>query len=375
MIVINARNVNDALTQGLAVMRSHGVPEGSRNGPVLRVPEPVTTVYARPCERVLLAHPWRDANPFFHLIESLWMLAGRETLRDLTPYVKRMADFSDDGGVTQPGAYGKRWRDWFADGHLYDPSKEPDNVALMDQLNWVVHRLRNNSTDRRTVIQMWDPAVDALAADKGGKDVPCNITALPYVSSGNRLHLTILCRSNDIIWGAYGANAVHFSVLLEYLAGRIGLPVGTMTQVSNNWHAYLETMPTGRILGLQDPYNHYAEMVPYGLFEPNNAEDADIMRFDNDNRERIMREDLLIFFEHGAVEAATKARWPFIRHVAVPMALAHQHWRRGRGPERYRGALEILERCRAPDWRMAATDWIKHRASAFERASDDGVHS
>jgi thymidylate synthase len=54
------------------------------------------------------------------------------------------------------------------------------------------------------------------------------------------LDLTVLCRSNDVVWGAYGANAVHFSVLQEYLAGRIGVDVGVMYQFSNNYHGYVD---------------------------------------------------------------------------------------------------------------------------------------
>ena len=42
-----------------------------------------------------------------------------------------------------------------------------------------------------------------------------------------RLQMTVHCRSNDIIWGTYGANAVHFSILQEYVAARIGVDLGT----------------------------------------------------------------------------------------------------------------------------------------------------
>lgn len=86
-----------------------------------------------------------------------------------------------------------------------------------------------------------------------------------------------------------------------------------------------------------------------------------------------MQEDLRIFFEHGPFEAATKARWPFLRQVAVPLAMAHQHWKKNRGLDRYTGALEILEQCQATDWHMAAQQWIKRRETKFLKAQDDGV--
>lgn len=369
MIVLDPRNVNYALPMGVDLVHRIGLPEPSRAGDVLRVPVPVTTVYSRPCERVLF-HDWRDANPFFHLVESMWMLAGRNTLADLTPYVARMKEYSDDGGVTQPAAYGHRWR-FFADG------RTNGDLPAIDQLDWVVARLRDNERDRRVVIQMWDPETDMTAADAGGRDVPCNLEALPWVSEG-KLHLTVFNRSNDMVWGAYGANAVHFSVLLEYLAARIGLEVGTYTQISNNFHAYVETAgdpqacwPTA--WGGMDPYaqglvvpfqlNTDWDMSENSVADPNGAEGGIMTAF---RRDRIMRQDLTVFFEHGAAESSTKARWPFLKRVVVPMALAHQHWKGHRGEDRYEGALEILDRCEASDWRLAGKEWIMRRYNKWK---------
>ena len=113
MKVINARNVNDALLLGIDLFNddtNYRVQE-SRNGTTYEALEPVTTVYSNPCERVCLLKA-RDANPFFHYIESLWMLAGRKDLKPLTYFVKSMEDFSDDG-ETLWGAYGWRWKSYF----------------------------------------------------------------------------------------------------------------------------------------------------------------------------------------------------------------------------------------------------------------------
>ena len=374
MLNINARNPNQALPQALHLLYEAGIREKTRTGPVLRAPGPVATVLQRPCERVV-THAWRDANPFFHIVEALWMLAGRDDLKQLTPYVPNMGKFSDDGGKTQPGAYGKRWR-----GHR-DPWQKIDGGGWRDQLNWAVRRLRKDPGDRRVVIQMWDPDTDIQAVEDGGKDVPCNLTMLPWVLDG-ALHLTIFNRSNDIIWGLYGANAVHFSVALEYLAGRIGLQVGTMTTVSNNFHGYLATMPEKDCarspVGVQmaanylDPYDAQ-KIKPYSLFTEFPAAGPYSESELDHRRERVFQEDLLIFFEHGWREAATKARWPFLRRVAVPLAAAHEHWRITKGEDRYLGALGILEQCQASDWRLAAQEWIQRRYDKWQNAADDGV--
>jgi hypothetical protein len=168
MITIESRNVNDALWAGARMLREIGVERESRNGPVLVAPGPVSTVYFKPTERVML-HPGRDANPFFHLYESLWMLAGRNDLAPLTEYVKNMSNFSDDGGKTQPGAYGWRWRNHFKSVNREQPftmgGSSVTRSSNLDQISWAIQRLKADPNDRRVVIQMWDPRTDMAAAD------------------------------------------------------------------------------------------------------------------------------------------------------------------------------------------------------------------
>lgn len=240
MKVVNVRNVSEAWGLLEDTLRD-ARPEQTRAGPALVAPCPVTTVYERPTERVLFC-PARDANPFFHLMEALWMLAGRSDARFLDRYVadfgKRFAE--PDGFIH--GAYGYRWR---------------NGMGTIDQLHKVVDKLRANPSDRQAVIQMWDQRFwNDLAGE--WKDRPCNTHVYLRVRRGRPtefvadgpgpieqrpvsqyvLDLTVLCRSNDAVWGAYGANAVHFSVLQEYLAARIGVGVGVLYQVSNNFHVY-----------------------------------------------------------------------------------------------------------------------------------------
>lgn len=350
MITISARNVNYALRQGAVLLRQGGVQRDSRNGPVLVCPSPVTTAYALPQERVML-WPSRDANPFFHLVEALWMLMGRKDLAPLTEYVSRMRDYSDDGGVTQPGAYGYRWR------HQFDYRKP----QVLDQVRWAVRRLLKDPNDRRVVIQMWDPEADAYAADRGGADVPCNLVALPWVGTGGRLCLTVFCRSNDMVWGAYGANAVHFSVLQEWIAWQLGLEVGTYYQVSNNFHAYLSTL--GKAAGVwpwpgdSDPYG-VQEVAPSPMFRGIVTEDE-------------LDDDLEMFFKNPARVGIRSA---FLRQVACPMVMAHRAYRTHGGHAGIREAREVLAQMPpSVDWRAAAELWINNREARLRRQEDGGV--
>lgn len=226
MKVITVRNVSQAFDHGWEYLHTKGIYEKSRNGKVLVTPEPVTTVYTNPRERVLF-HPARDANPFLHLFESLWMLAGRDDVAFLNLFTKNFQQFSDDG-YTLNGSYGLRWSlGRYSQGN--------------DQVKEVIDILSKDANSRRAVITMWERQ-DLFT--QHSKDIPCNLSiAFRVVDPGNRsasLDMTVFNRSNDMIWGAYGANAVHMSFLQELIAGALGVQVGVYRQVSNNFHIYTE---------------------------------------------------------------------------------------------------------------------------------------
>lgn len=346
MYVIEARNVNDALFKGLWLLSTHGHTRESRNGLVKVFPTPVTTVYERPYERVLL-YPQRDANPFFHLYEALWMLAGRNDVDGVAAYVGRMRSFSDDG-KTLHGAYGARWRRWFTahhDGQAY----------FVDQLLWAIDRLRKDKNDRRVVVQMWDAGIDPAVAESGGKDVPCNTQLYLWVDLLDRLCLTVTCRSNDMIWGAYGANAVHFSFLQEYVARALGRSVGPMWQVSNNYHAYVDVLEKLQGLEPQQPYGDpaFIDLLPL-----------------HQGDEKVFDEDVQMLLNENVTIGL---RTPWLRRVAVPMIRAHQAYSDKKNPERHETALEVMMQCKATDWRRAGVEWITRRLQASLKAKDDGV--
>lgn len=335
MHVIRARNVNEALVRGVRLLKEVGLRRHSRNGDVLVSPEPVTTVYEKPLERVLW-WPQRDANPFFHFYESLWMLAGRNDVAPLAEMVKRMAEFSDDG-ETLHGAYGFRWRRHFG----------------FDQLPSVVASLRDNPYDRRQVLQMWD-ATNDLGRD--GKDLPCNTQVMFLRNEAGALDMTVLNRSNDMILGAYGANAVHFSFLQEYVANAIGCAVGRYWQVSNNFHAYV-----GKDW---EKVENLSEMPDYDLIDKDpyqgSIANAGHLQLINKNR-LLFDEDLEMFLSEPL---AFGYREPFFRKVAMPVMSAYAHWKLSKNPEE---SMEILDQCIAEDWKLACKAWIARRYAVRQR--------
>lgn len=332
MHVIHARNVNGAFAQAMALLNDQGIKESSRNGPVLVAPYPVCTVYRHPLERVLFV-PERDANPYFHLMEALWMLAGRNAVGELTPYNKRMAEFSDDGEVLH-GAYGFRWREWWG----------------FDQLTWLIDLLRTKPDTRRAVLTMWSPLGDCVAAEGGAyseRDQPCNTHAY-FDRRGGALNMLVSCRSNDAVWGAYGANVVHFSFLQEYVAAALRVPVGTYRQVSNNLHVYLE-LPGVETLLRQQPMQEepYAanRVMPFPLLSVSET----LTELEHDLQ--------MLFRSPFGEDVAWGWATQFFREVVVPMRAS---WLRRRDAEGRR----LADGIGAADWRLACLQWLKRREEA-----------
>lgn len=344
MLVIRGRNVNDIYAQARTAIRRVGTASSSRAGDVLVAPYPVMSVYEKPCERVLWCAA-RDANPFFHLAESIWMLAGRDDAEFLNRFVRDFGDrFAEEGGRLH-GAYGARWRYHWE----------------LDQLRVVIERLRRDANDRRVVISMWDPDHDlcsrdqwaadaeaALPASQGDtysepRDLPCNTQLFPRIVNG-ALDLTVLCRSNDVIWGAYGANAVHFSFLLEYLAAAIGVPVGKMYQLSNNWHGYVD------VLNKTGP--QFAEVDRYVGASP---QDIQVAPTPMVSRPEQFLQDCEKFCDDPLNDHTYSNPWFY--DVATPMARTAAARRAGDAAEAVRLAALVA----APDWRLAAQRWLQRR--------------
>jgi hypothetical protein len=176
------------------------------------------------------------------------------------------------------------------------------------------------------------------------------------------LDFTVCSRSHDVIWGLYGANAVHFSVLQEYLAARLDVGVGTMTTLSNNYHLYESALgqlagragaPPGHsqfLLALADERYSDGTCSPMPLVHDAESFDAELRL-------------LLIAYElydtlsgRGAAEAIERMQTlnnKFLGMTVWPALMAHRN-RRGR----WHGWARMIQ---ATDWRLACTEWLERR--------------
>jgi len=350
---ISAQSVNAALHDGLYHLAYHGIEEPSRNGPVIVSSMPVITTYLHP-ERRVLVNSKRDANPFFHLFEALWMLAGRNDVAFCAKFASNLANYSDDK-ETLHGAYGYRWRNFFGE----------------DQLALIIQHLKDDPKTRRAVLQMWDGGRtgyeeegkgDLESAIAGGLDVPCN-TAAYFDTIGGKLNMLVTCRSNDIIWGAYGANAVHFSILLEYMAVMTGIPMGVYRQLSNNFHAYASIVTKEQMPGYADSVIGTDIYGTPGPMKTKLYEDCPIrgVPLMDPDTEQAWHDDLIIFM--GLVDAGSAGigdnpfTTNFFRKVVGPMYDTWARWKAKDFEAARQRALTIV----ADDWRLAAQDWLSVR--------------
>ncbi len=330
MHTLRARNVNDAYAQFFSLVDSYAMrdqPLPSRNGIVYRFPSPLATVFERPWERVLIDAD-RNANPFFHLMESLWMLLGRRDVKTISYFNTKMVEYSDDK-TNFNAAYGHRWREYFG----------------YDQLTEIIKILREDPWSRRAVLGMWDPSRDLI--NTASLDLPCNLCVKFFVrlETANAPRLTldmvVMNRSNDMIWGAYGANSVHMSVLQEYVAKGTNMAMGQYTQFSADAHVYADMFDK-----LVDPRDKEdsPDLYPYStqpIVEDFGSFDA----------------ELATFWERTY---SAKTQWSnhFLCDTAHYVRTAWDAYQM----DQLDDAIAFTESIEAADWRFACSEWLQRVA-------------
>lgn len=330
MNIIQVRNVLQALPEGCHQMMRVGVVRESRNGKVLMMPGVTVTEYAQPWERVLLDFD-RDANPFFHFMEALWMLAGHRDVAWPKKFNSKFDAYSDDSIIFN-GAYGWRWR----------------NNFNMDQLITILDALKKNPDCRRQVLAMWDGHSDLGSSSK---DIPCNLLATFQIGARGELNMVVNNRSNDLIWGAYGANAVHFSMLLEYMAANLHREIGTYTQVSSNTHIYEpHWLLMNKLAGKAPmPPSKREDVYSLGMVSAHPMISIDRGLWDL---------ELKLFLE---LQERGNYMEPFFARTAVPMFNSYMAFSDRNNPNRFANALHEASEMLATDWRVACVQWLKRR--------------
>lgn len=310
IIEITGRNVPQAYIEGLWAFRTSAKSEDTRNGEAMVLPAPTFLTIQFPEER-LLNCPVRNANPFFHCMEFVWMMAGSNEVGWLSQFNKRMVDYADSNILR--GAYGWRWA---------NPSPQiHDTISL----------LQGDAGTRQAVLAMWDPVYDGHRAKTS--DRPCNTHIYFRVDEMDCLNMTVCNRSNDFIWGMMGANAVHMTLLQELIAKAAGFKLGMYHVFSNNCHIYT---------GLPHFEKIYNSVLPVDVYKgEDRCENLMPLLAGCDYQTFMLEcEDFL--------QGATTFKSEWLQHVAYPIQQAYLDKKR-----RWHWINEII----ALDWHRVCEDW------------------
>lgn len=207
--------------------------------------------------------------------EAIWYMTGREDVEFIGKFAKLWTRISDDG-VTNNSAYGAIMF------HRYG----------FDQVAKVIELLKKDPESRRAVINFNVPNEHVIET----KDEVCTVM-LQFMIRDDMLHCTAVMRSNDI-WYGLPYDVAFFCSLQQYIANRVGVPVGYYTHFTSSLHVYenfvseLEKLPSCRETAVPGVY------LDIEAIEEHKHEIADAIMASDSPREEVVR----LFKKYKCVE-------------------------------------------------------------------------
>jgi len=101
----------------------------------------------------------------------------------------------------------------------------------INQIEYVIKKLKENRNSRRAVATTWDPRKDTRV-----DEVPC-LNHFVFMTREDLIDLSVMIRSNDM-YGAWPANVYALGELLTYVADKANLKASKITTLSVNAHIY-----------------------------------------------------------------------------------------------------------------------------------------
>ena len=153
--------------------------------------------------------------------ELLWFLNGDTNIKYLKDIgVSIWDEWADENGNLGP-VYGQQWRSWAT----------PEGGTI-DQLQEVLHQLKNTPDSRRIMVSAWNPAdLPKMALQ------PCHALFQFYVVDG-KLSCQLYQRSADVFLGV-PFNIASYALLTMMVARECGLGLGDFVWTGGDTHIYL----------------------------------------------------------------------------------------------------------------------------------------
>lgn len=280
-----AENLSGALVMLCKELVRHGVNVTRRGFECREFPGAVLIEITNPTDRYVRV-PERKWNKTLGWIESLWIARGDNSLDMPAAYVKNLLNFSDDGKFMRAG-YGPRIRrygdnSWsmvalsgqvfslqYKNGPFGKGFRKPmAGQCVTDQLRFVIEKFKQDIDTREAVITIHDPISDDFN-DDGGPDSPVLITkdtpctrSIHFMIVDGKMNCYVDMRSNDLIWGFSAVNVFNFTLMQEYVAAIVGVPVGKYYHKVDNLHVYKDFIPMAEKIAKRDS-NSYPSGVNF----------------------------------------------------------------------------------------------------------------
>lgn len=183
------------------------------------------------------------------IYEILWYLRGDTNIKYLQDHnVRIWNDWADENGDLGP-IYGAMWRKWPGKVHSTinyntDPPSINNEQETIDQVANAIELLKHNPTDRRIIINAWNPTFLPDDTKSFSENVALGNQALPpchafiqFWSDGTRLMSHLYQRSCDVGLGV-PFNIVQYSILTHMIAQVTGLIATEFVWTGGDVHIY-----------------------------------------------------------------------------------------------------------------------------------------
>jgi thymidylate synthase len=155
-------------------------------------------------------HPERKFNVAFNIAEMFSHISGINSVEYFKFWNSNYSQFSDNG-INFHGNYGER---------------------LKNYLPLLIDKLKNDKGTRQAVLNIYNSNDMCFET----KDTPCTLV-LDFKIRNNKLNLTVVMRSNDLIWGLmYDLPA--FTMIQEIIANSVNVGLGSYTHFATSLHVY-----------------------------------------------------------------------------------------------------------------------------------------
>jgi len=247
MYTCEFENANSLLVGISKLLINEGSRRTTRGLECVELNQPILIKLNNPRAR-LITIPERKWNYTLPFAESLWIAAGRNDMKMIGSYLRKMYDFSDDK-ISMRAAYGPRLRyftgvstDYQNDYIQKSPRNHPMKSIEIDQFSFIEKIFEKDPYTRQAIISIVDPAKDYFKNDdllKDTRDFPCT-NNIQFLRNNNSLDMVVHMRSNDFFWGTTAVNVFNFTFMQEYFSKMLGLEIGSYYHIVNNLHYYIK---------------------------------------------------------------------------------------------------------------------------------------